>query len=177
MGVEVRTVQAGGLETLVRETGDGDDVLVLLHGTEADASMWDPYMEGLARGRRVIALDLPGHGGTGAPADMDTTPAGIARWFKGLLSSLDLDRADVLGHSMGGTVAMLLALEAPELVRRLVLVNTAGLCWPSGPQGEEVDLFLRRLVEGEVDEAATRRLAGEIYGWDPDGDRARGSAP
>jgi 4,5:9,10-diseco-3-hydroxy-5,9,17-trioxoandrosta-1(10),2-diene-4-oate hydrolase len=107
---------------------------------------------------------------------MDASPAGIARWFKGLLSCEGLDRADVLGHSMGGTVAMLLALEAPDLVRRLILVNTGGLCWPAGPLGDEVDKFLRRLVEGEVDEVATRRFAAEVYGWDPDGDRARESA-
>jgi pimeloyl-ACP methyl ester carboxylesterase len=107
---------------------------------------------------------------------LDTSPAGIARWFEGLLSSEGLDRADVLGHSMGGTVAMLLALEAPQLVRRLVLVNTGGLCWPAGPMGDEVDGFLQRLVEGEVDEDATRRFAAEVYGWDPDGDRAKESA-
>mgnify|MGYP001115744896 CR=1 FL=1 len=176
MPSEVRTVQAGDIPTSLREAGSGERVLVLVHGAEADGTMWDPYIRGLAVGRRVLAVDLPGHGGTGAPEDLDASAAGIARWFKRFLRAEGLDRVDLLGHSMGGTVALHLALEAPDRVGRLVLVDPGGLCWPASPIGEGVDGFLGRLVEGEVDEEGTRRFASEIYGWDPDGEEARESA-
>lgn len=175
MPVDTRKVLAGDLSTLVKETGEGDDVLVLLHGAEADSTMWDPYIEGLARDRRAMAVDLPGHGGTDAPADLDASAAGIARWFADLLAFEGLDRVDLLGHSMGGTVALHIGLLAPHLVRRLVLVDTGGLCWPASPIGEGVDEFLRLLLGGEMDEDRARRMAAEIYGWDPEGDAARES--
>jgi 4,5:9,10-diseco-3-hydroxy-5,9,17-trioxoandrosta-1(10),2-diene-4-oate hydrolase len=158
------------------ETGEGDPELVLIHGAEADASMWSPYMEGLARGRRVLAPDLPGHGGTEASEDLDASAKGITDWFSAVLEAEGLEDVDLLGHSMGGTVAIHIALEAPTRVRRLVLVDTGGLCWPAGPIGEGVDRFLRTLVEGEMDEDRARLMAAEIYDWDPDGEAARGSA-
>ncbi|UCC92829.1 MAG: alpha/beta hydrolase [Thermoplasmata archaeon] len=175
MTVQVRHVQAGDVRTLVRETGDGEDVLALLHGAEADSSMWDPYIEGLAKGRRVLAVDLPGHGGTDAPADLDASVEGIVRWFSDYLAAEGLDSVDLLAHSMGGLVALHLSLEVPHLLKRLVLVDTGGLCWPASPIGEGVDEFLRILVEGEMDEDRARVMAAEIYGWDPEGDAARES--
>ncbi len=176
MGIDVRTVQVEDAEVMVREVGEGEPTLVLIHGAEADSTMWEPYMEGLARGRRVIAVDLPGHGGTDAPEDLDASAKGIAAWFSTLLEAGGLDPVDLLGHSMGGTVAIHIALEAPASVRRLVLVDTGGLCWPAGPIGKDVDKFLRVLVEGEMDEERARKMAAEIYGWDADGEAARGSA-
>ena len=167
---------AGAGAVHVRRVGKGEPALVLIHGAEADSSMWEPYMEGLARDRCVLAVDLPGHGGTEAPEDLDASAAGIADWFAAFLEAEGLDPVDLLGHSMGGTVAIHIALESPSLVRRLILVDTGGLCWPAGPIGEGVDEFLRILVEGEMDEDKAREMAGEIYGWDPDGEAARASA-
>lgn len=158
------------------EAGEGDPVLVLVHGAEADASMWEPYIEGLAKGRRVLALDLPGHGDTEAPEDLDTSAKGVTNWFSAVLEAEGLGSVDLLGHSMGGTVAIHIALESPKLVRRLVLVDTGGLCWPAVPIGEGVDEFLRILIGGEMDEGTARRMAAEIYGWDPESEAARASA-
>jgi pimeloyl-ACP methyl ester carboxylesterase len=176
MAVEERFIQAG--ETMVHAivAGEGDGALFLLHGAEADGSMWEPYMDGLARGRRVYALDLPGHGGTEAPEDLDASASGIAQWFSRLLVAEGLDTVDLLGHSMGGTVALHIALEMPGSVRNLVLVDTGGLCWPAGPIGKGVDRFLRILVEGEMDEERARGMVAQIYGWEPEGEAVRESA-
>ena len=167
MSMEGRYIENGVARTYVREVGEGDSTLVLIHGAEADSSMWEPYMEGLARGRRVIAVDLPGHGGTKAPEDLDASPKGIVDWFSSMLRIEGLDTVDLLGHSMGGTVALHIALETPDLVRRLVLVDTGGLCWPASSIGKGVDKFLRILVEGEMDEEKARSMAARIYGWEP----------
>ena len=176
MPIQEADVQPRAGAVHVRQVGDGEPALVLVHGAEADSGMWDPYMEGLARGRRVLAVDLPGHGGTEAPEDLDASATGVADWFAALLEAEGLDSVDLLGHSLGGTVAIHIALESPSLVRRLILVDTGGLCWPAGPIGKGVDEFLRILVEGKMDEDKAREMAGEIYGWDPDGEAARTSA-
>ena len=176
MPMEGRYIETGAARTYVREVGEGEATLVLVHGAEAEGSMWEPYMEGLAGGRRVLAVDLPGHGGTEAPEDLDASASGIAEWFLGLLVAEGLDSVDLLGHSMGGTVALHIALERPELVRRLVLVDTGGLCWPAGPIGKGVDRFLRILVEGDMDEERVRGMVAQIYGWEPDGEAVRESA-
>ena len=176
MRIPGRYIQAGEVRAFVREVGEGEQALVLLHGAEADGSMWEPYMAGLARDRRVLALDLPGHGGTDAPEGIDTGVGGIAGWFSEVLDAEGLSSVDLLGHSMGGTVALHIALEDPSRVRSLVLVDTGGLCWPASPIGEGVDEFLRILVEGDMDEERARRMAAEIYDWDPESEAARGSA-
>ncbi len=176
MGIDVRTIQVEDAEVMVREVGEGEPALVLIHGAEADSTMWEPYMEGLAAGRRVIAVDLPGHGGTVAPEDLDASARGITDWFSALLDAEGLDPVDLLGHSMGGTVAIHMALEAPASVRRLVLVDTGGLCWPASPIGRGVDEFLRVLVEDEMDEERARKMVAEIYGWEPESEAARDSA-
>ena len=86
MVIEERTVDLGDASVHARVTGEGERALVLIHGTEADGSMWGPYMEGLAGGRRVYALDLPGHGASELPSDLDCSPAGIAGWFNGFVA-------------------------------------------------------------------------------------------
>ncbi len=176
MSMEGRYIEMDVARTYVREVGEGDSTLVLIHGAEADSSMWEPYMEGLARERRVLAVDLPGHGGTKAPEDLDASPKGIADWFSSMLRTEGLDTVYLLGHSLGGTVALHIALEMPDLVRRLVLVDTGGLCWPSSSIGKGVDKFLRILVEGEMDEEKARRMSARIYGWEPGSEAVSESA-
>ena len=102
--------------------------LVLLHGgafDHADLS-WGPLIAPLARDRRVLSLDLPGYGETPPLAG----PAGIAEltdWLAAALDDLGLAQVDLAGVSMGGGMALLLALDRPDRVRRLVLVASYGL--------------------------------------------------
>ena len=117
-----------GLCLYYDEQGDGDDdgdgtPLVLLHGAYGTGEMFGPVLADLARNRRVIAVDLQGHGRTadiGRPLRFETMADDVA----GLIRYLNLARVDVLGYSAGGATALRLAIQHPELIRRLVVVSS-----------------------------------------------------
>ncbi|MDP9433867.1 MAG: alpha/beta hydrolase [Actinomycetota bacterium] len=124
---QVRTqhVQVDGraVEYLVAGAGP---VVVLLHGDGETARDWQWVMPGLAAaGHHVLALSLPGHGGS-ASAD-SYAQEDLSAWLASVLEALDLDRATVVGNSIGALMALHLALDRPERVERLVLVDSAGL--------------------------------------------------
>ena len=108
------------------DLGTGDP-LVLVHGIATDRSIWDLVVHELARTRRVVALDVPGFG--------DSIPAGedfdlrevSAQIVEGLLAAGIDGPFDLVGHSLGGGIAIMLAATNQQLVRRLVLVAPAGL--------------------------------------------------
>jgi 4,5:9,10-diseco-3-hydroxy-5,9,17-trioxoandrosta-1(10),2-diene-4-oate hydrolase len=105
------------------EAGEGP-ALVLLHGFApgADArSEFAGQVEAFARGRRVLLLDLPGFGASAELPIADDYTGDAVQRLRLTLRSLGVDRADVLGHSLGGWVALRAALDAPDLVDRLVL--------------------------------------------------------
>jgi pimeloyl-ACP methyl ester carboxylesterase len=106
----------------VRELGEGSPLL-LINGIGAHTAMWEP-LEQVLDGFRLIEFDLPGAG----QSDVPWKPLSIRRLAQMAISVLDrfeIDRADVLGYSMGGIVAQQLAADAPQRVRRLVLVATS----------------------------------------------------
>jgi pimeloyl-ACP methyl ester carboxylesterase len=96
--------------------------LVLLHGGLGALEMFGPNLPALARGRQVIALDLQGHGRT-ADIDRPITMEALADDVAALIKHLGLPRADVMGYSMGGWVALQLGIRHPELVGKLVVVS------------------------------------------------------
>lgn len=114
------------------EAGEGAP-LVLLHGLFGAAGNWGAIQKRLAAGRRVIALDLRNHGSSGRDAAMDY-PA-MAADVAETLAALDAAPAAVLGHSMGGKVAMALALARPALVERLVVADIAPVTYPPALRG------------------------------------------
>lgn len=102
--------------------GNGDPI-VLLHGGLGGSALMDPIIPGLSAARRVIAVDLRGHGHSpdvDGPFGWEAMAADVAA----LIAQLGLAHADVLGYSLGGRVALRLALTHPERVRRLVLVSS-----------------------------------------------------
>ena len=118
---DARTVSVGGLGLRVRESGDGAPLL-LINGIGAHLEMWRPLEARLA-GRRLVAFDAPGTGGsdtTPLPLSMDA----LSDLTASLLDELGYQRVDVLGYSFGGVLAQRLAARAPARVRRLVLVAT-----------------------------------------------------
>jgi pimeloyl-ACP methyl ester carboxylesterase len=119
----LRERRAGSLRAFVG--GAGRDV-VLLHGLGGAAANWVEVVGDLAERHRVIALDLPGHGRSSAPA-RGSSVGGFADEVGGALDELGCDRAIVVGHSFGGLVAMRLALRRPDLTRALLLVSPAGI--------------------------------------------------
>jgi pimeloyl-ACP methyl ester carboxylesterase len=103
--------------------GEGP-ALVLLHGDGDSKFSWSWVLPTLARSHRVYALDLPGFAGAKLP---DYTPARFARFVGGFLDVLGIAQAAVIGNSLGGLVALRLALTAPGRVSALGLVDSAGL--------------------------------------------------
>jgi pimeloyl-ACP methyl ester carboxylesterase len=97
--------------------------LILLHGGLGAIEMFGPNLPALANGRQVIAVDLQGHGRT-ADIDRPLKTELMADDIAALIQHLKLDRPDIMGFSLGGGVAVLLAIRHPELVGRLVLVST-----------------------------------------------------
>lgn len=103
------------------EGGQGRPV-VLVHGAGGRAEVWVPQIAGLGDLARLVAVDLPGHGGTGGPGGRRVED--YAGWVLGLLGALGLHRAVLVGHSMGGAIVQTIALGHPERVAGLVLVGT-----------------------------------------------------
>jgi pimeloyl-ACP methyl ester carboxylesterase len=112
-------------------------LLLLLHGLGDDHRTWLPVLPGLSRHFTVIAPDLPGHGRSAKPRT-DYSIAGYANGLRDLLSVLGVDKVTVVGHSLGGGVALQFAYQYPERVERLCLVAPGGV-------GTEVSLLLRAL--------------------------------
>ena len=117
-----RQVEAGGLRVNLAEAGDGEPVL-LLHGWPQHHEMWREVMRRLAPRFRLLAPDLRGFGWTDAPGhgyDGET----FARDQVALLDALGIERAKVIGHDWGGWTAMLLGIEHPERVERMIVVDS-----------------------------------------------------
>src|SRR5438034_1130402 len=112
------------LESGVRTRGP---VVVLLHGLAGSSSTWRPILPLLGRHAHVIAPDLLGHGRSAKPPGGDYSLGAYAAGVRDLLVILGLDHATVIGHSLGGGVAMQFAYQFPELTERLVLVASGGL--------------------------------------------------
>ncbi len=110
-----------GVRLYYEEHGAGDP-LVLLHGGLGSVEMFASVLPALAAARRVIALDLAGHGRT-ADIDRPLRPELLADDVAALIERLGAGPADVLGYSLGGAAALRLAVQRPALVRRLVLVS------------------------------------------------------
>ncbi|MDC7717482.1 alpha/beta hydrolase [Vogesella sp. DC21W] len=123
-----RTIDAGGVGFAYRELGPDSGVpLIFLHHLMAVLDDWDPrVIDGIAAQRRVIAFDNRGVGASGG-AVPDTVEA-MARDAILFIRAMGLQQVDLLGFSLGGGVAQMVALQAPELVRRIVLAGT-------GPRG------------------------------------------
>jgi pimeloyl-ACP methyl ester carboxylesterase len=121
--VSARNVTAAETRFLVRETGSGPGTpILLLHGVPETSAVWRQVQPALAAGRRVLAADLPGLGGSayGGPFDIPS----IADQVVALLESeLPGQPVDVVGHDWGGMVALHVAGSRPDLVRRLVVAN------------------------------------------------------
>lgn len=104
------------------EAGQGPP-LILLHGLFGSARNWGAVQKALSSDYRVVALDLRNHGASPHARDMDY--ASQAEDIAETLAALGIERAVVLGHSMGGKAAMMLALTRPELVERLIIADIA----------------------------------------------------
>lgn len=112
-----------GLDTYYEVHGNGAPVVVL-HGAYMSTTSMRPLVDRLAEDRKVLVMDLQGHGRTG-DADRPITYEGLADDVDALMATLDLARADVFGYSMGGGVAWQLAIRHPDRIRRLAVASAS----------------------------------------------------
>jgi pimeloyl-ACP methyl ester carboxylesterase len=141
---EMRTVRIHGYRRAFYTAGDGP-VLLLLHGIGMDHRTWLPALPALSRHFTVVMPDLLGHGSSDKPR-ADYSIPGFANGMRDLLTVLGINRATVVGHSMGGGVAMQFAYQFPERTERVVLVSSGGL-------GRSVNPLLRMLSLPLADKA------------------------
>ena len=130
----VQTVSVHGRTVSYLEAGEGP-LLLLVHGMAGTARNWDAVIEPLALHSTVVAPDFPGHGES-EPGGGDYSLGSLASGLRDLMIALGHDRATLVGHSLGGGVALQFTYQFPEMVERLVLVSSGGL-------GPEVGAILR----------------------------------
>ncbi|TAK55326.1 MAG: acetoin dehydrogenase dihydrolipoyllysine-residue acetyltransferase subunit [Gammaproteobacteria bacterium] len=135
-----QTVEVLGHELRLLSLGAGEPPILLLHGFGGDLRGWGPVQAALARGRRVISVDLPAHGGS-TTALASAEPRFFEDLVLGLLEALAVPRVHLVGHSWGGVIAWGVAGRAPERVASLTLIGTAG---PAAPVDAE---YLRAFLD------------------------------
>jgi pimeloyl-ACP methyl ester carboxylesterase len=134
MAIELEEIRLHGHRVTYKRAGWGP-VVVLIHGITGSSATWDDVIEPLSENFTVVAPDLLGHGESAKPRG-DYSLGAYASGIRDLIAAIGHDRATVVGHSLGGGVAMQMAYQFPERVERLVLVSSGGL-------GREVHLLLR----------------------------------
>lgn len=130
-GPEPEKIAVGGRTLRYLKRGDGNDAVILVHGFGGDLNNWLFNHEALAARRSVYALDLPGHGESTKDVGAGTLDE-LAQVVAGFMDAVGVSSAHVVGHSLGGAVALALAAREPERVRSLALLASAGL-------GPEID--------------------------------------
>jgi pimeloyl-ACP methyl ester carboxylesterase len=134
MTLTPKEIELHGHRVSYRSGGSGP-ALLLLHGVANSSATWESVAPGLAEHFTLIAPDLLGHGESATPRG-DYSLGAHASGARDVLTALGLERATVVGHSLGGGIAMQFAYQFPERSERLVLVSSGGL-------GREVHLLLR----------------------------------
>ena len=136
-----REIIAAGYRTNVHDHGQGGFPVMMIHGSGPGVTAWANWrlvIPELAKNRRVVAPDMLGFGYTERPED---NTYNRERWVAhaiGVMDALDLQQVDLVGNSFGGGLALALAIEYPERVRRLVLMGSVGVSFPITEALDEV---------------------------------------
>jgi pimeloyl-ACP methyl ester carboxylesterase len=130
IGMESAFTEVGGRRIHYWTAGEGPP-LVLVHGVAMRAEDWAPLFRALKQRNRIYAPDLLGYGDSAQPRDGDYSIAAQTELVRGFLDAMQLEQPDIAGVSMGGWIALKLAAEHPERVKRLVLISSAGLAFAS----------------------------------------------
>ena len=157
------TIRIGNLSVAVDDVGDGPP-LVLLHGLGCGKRMWFHQVRALRNRFRVIAYDQRGHGETGAPAvATEYSAAHLTRDLIGVLDALKIERAAIVGFSLGGGPALALAASKPDRVSRLILADVGA----GADDPVKIESMARRWIDligqGAVDELVCEMLRSELF--------------
>jgi sigma-B regulation protein RsbQ len=137
-GAAVQIVQSDGVDIAVRQSGDGAVPVVFVHGFQNSSAAWSGVMSRLGDRITGVAVDLPGCGASGRPADWSRCSVEhYARDVANVIDALGLEHPVLVGHSLGGGTVLRLGLDHPEMARGLVLVapiSTTGLDFLSAEQ-------------------------------------------
>ncbi|GKS57611.1 alpha/beta hydrolase [Nitrospira sp.] len=142
--VALHSVQIDGHRLAYLDEGSGSP-LILIHGFGGSMWQWEYQSTALARGFRVVTLDLLGSGFSDKPA-LEYRPEEVLHFFRAFMDALRIERATLVGNSMGAGVAIGMALTAPERVDRLVLIS--GL--PADVKGKLESPLVRRALESSM---------------------------
>jgi pimeloyl-ACP methyl ester carboxylesterase len=156
-------IRVGDLSVAVDDVGTGPPV-VLLHGLACGKRMWFHQIRALRSRFRVIAYDQRGHGQTDAPtAATDYSAAHLARDLVGVLDALEIERAAIVGFSLGGGPALALAASQPQRVSRLVLADVGA----GADDPVKIESMARRWVslidQGRTDDLVCEMLRSELF--------------
>lgn len=147
-----------GLTVHLRDTGPRDaPVLLLIHGSNTSLHTWEPWAARLGTRYRIIRMDLPGHGLTGASPTRDYSPAAFVAVVERIRAKLGVDDIVLAGNSMGGGVAWHYALAHPDHVRGLVLIDSVGQPEPGDTKPPLAFRIARMPVLREIAAAITPR--------------------
>ena len=149
----VELADGSHLYALVAGPTNAAETIVFLHGLGGSQSTWASVLGDFANTFRIVALDLPGHGASDKPdpSAFDYSIPTLAAMVGEVIEKLEISPAVIVGHSLGGSTALQLALDRPKLVRALALVNSAGL-------GREVSGELLDRAEAEPSREEARKL-------------------
>ncbi|NTW24312.1 MAG: alpha/beta hydrolase [Lentimicrobium sp.] len=153
----------GGIKLAYIDEGKGSETILMIHGLGSYLPAWKKNISELSKNYRVIAVDLPGYGKSSKEphSGLMTFYAGVIAEF---IQKMELGKVNLAGHSMGGQISMVLTLEKPELVKRLILVDPAGFeVFHAGQKNWFKDVMTPNLVRLTTVEAIETNLASNFY--------------
>jgi pimeloyl-ACP methyl ester carboxylesterase len=162
--------QVGGVKIAYHDSKGNGQPIVLIHGLASNMGFWRYNIPALtAQGFRVIALDLTGYGKSAKPYSAPYTLKFYAETVRTLLHDLGLTKATWVGHSMGGQIAMTVALNFPDAVEKLILLSPAGFEAFKPGEGE----WLRNatnpdFIKKTPQERVRANITNNFYNWNDD---------
>jgi pimeloyl-ACP methyl ester carboxylesterase len=158
--IESKWVKVGEINTHYLVGGEGSP-LILIGGGGPDTAenAWAYNLEPLAKHHRIYALDLIGYGKTDKPR-VDYTFRLFTKFFDDFTAALGLERMSLIGHSLGGGIALSFTLNHPEKMEKLILIDSSGLSNDLSPLGKLLFSFFKMVARFKKDETYLSLMSG-----------------
>lgn len=161
-GGNVQMLARDGVALAYEERGQGDPPLLFAHGWSCDHTYFAPQVERFSRAHRTVAVDLRGHGDSDAP-EQAYTMSGFADDLAWLCGQLALNKPVVIGHSMGGVIALQLAAEHPAVPRAIVMLDGGTRTLVPPPPGGDPSIKLADVIRTAPDLSAVREVIDTMF--------------